>query len=78
MQTYLNVVLTMGLVPMLLVLGMGGKLLPTWMFINSLQLMTHIPMIDANVPSDLHYFLANYLSVIRLDSKLIGDSVEAW
>ena len=35
-------------------------------------------MLDAHVPANLHYFLVNYLSLVRLNSKQIDDSVEAW
>lgn len=35
-------------------------------------------MIDAHIPANLHYFLVNYLSLIRLYSEKIDDSVETW
>ena len=62
---------------MILLIGFGGHLLPTWMFLNSLQLVSHVPMLDANMPANLHYFLAEYLSLVQLSPKSIGDSVEA-
>ena len=64
--------------PVLILIGLGGQLLPTWMFLNSMQLITHVPMLDAHVPANLHYFLVHYLSLIRLNSRQIGDSVESW
>ena len=72
-----NTMLVTGFAPMLFLVGLGGQLLPTWMFLNSLQLITHVPMIDAHVPATLHYFLVNYLTMIRLDSEKIGDQAEA-
>ena len=35
-------------------------------------------MLDAHVPANLHYFLIDFLSLIRLESKKISNSVEAW
>lgn len=63
---------------MLLMIGLGGSLLPTWMFLNSLQLIVHTPMIDAHLPASLHYFLVNCLSPIRLHSDQIEDLIQAW
>ena len=37
-----------------------------------------MPLIDANVPANLHFLLVEYLTLIRLDSRLLGDSVESW
>lgn len=74
----LDSALVTGMIPIIFLIGLGGSLLPTWMFLNSLQLIVHVPMIDAHLPASLHYFLVNYLSVIRLNSEQIGSSVEAW
>ena len=68
----LNTMLVTGFAPIFFLIGLGGQLLPTWMFLNSLQLITHVPMIDAHLPATLHYFLVNYLTIIRLDSENIG------
>ena len=64
--------------PMLLLLGFGGRLLPTWMFLNSMQLLVHTPLLATFMPANLHVFLVDYLSVIRLSSKHINDSIEQW
>ena len=45
----------------------GGRLLPTWMYFNSLQLIVYTPLVTTNMPSNLHYFLNNYLQPIRLN-----------
>jgi hypothetical protein len=34
------------MVSLILFVGMGGRLLPTWMFLNSLQLIVHVPLLD--------------------------------
>ena len=72
----MNTVMLLGCVPMLLFLGLGGRLLPTWMFLNSLQLMVHAPMLATNIPAILHYFLVDYLNLIRLHSKKLSNLVE--
>ena len=68
----------LGFAPLLLLLGVGGRLLPTWMFLNSMQLIVHTPMLATYVPANLHYFLVKYLSIFRLNSKQIDDLVENW
>lgn len=78
LENFINSVVVLGLLPMMLILGFGGRLLPTWMFLNSLQLLAHLPMLDAHVPANLHYYLVYYLSLIRLNSKKVGYSVGAW
>ena len=71
-----NTILVTSFAPMFFLIGLGGQLLPTWIFLNSLQLITHVPMIDAHLPANLHYFLVNYLTIIRLDSEKLGDQAE--
>ena len=45
----------------------GGRLLPTWIYINSLQLVVYAPLVAISMPSNLHYFLVNYLHLMRLN-----------
>ena len=40
-----------------LLIGLGGRLLPTWMFINSMQLIFHAPLLNTYMPANLNYFL---------------------
>ena len=35
-------------------------------------------MLDGHIPANLHYFLVDYLSLIRLESGMLGSSVDAW
>ena len=42
-----------------------GSLLPTWMFINALQLLAHLPLLNSNMPANAHYFLNKYLEKVR-------------
>ena len=54
----------------LLILFMGlttGRLLPTWTFINSLQLICHLPLIDSEMASPSAYFLSQLLNVAKFD-----------
>ena len=44
----------------------GGPLLPTWMFLNSMQLIFHVPLIKSDMPAHTHFFMIEYLSVLRL------------
>lgn len=60
-----------------LFIGMGARLLPTWMFINSLQLIAHTPLLAANMPSNLNYFLVQILGVARLNSKHLDEVIES-
>ena len=36
------------------------------MFLNSLQLIVHVPLIRTNIPGNAHYFLLEYLNILRL------------
>ena len=50
-----------------LIAFMGGRLLVTWIFLNSLQLIVYAPLVSTSMPSNLHYFLTNYLQLFRLN-----------
>lgn len=57
-----------------------GSLLPTWMLINSLQLIAHVPLIASQLPANAHYFLLNLLSLVRLNFESLNtllDDAEA-
>ena len=42
-----------------------GSLLPTWMFINSLQIIAHMVLLKTLMPGPAHYFLTKYLNWLR-------------
>jgi len=42
-----------------------GSLLPTWMFINSLQIIAHLTLLKTIMPANGHYFLKKYLDLLR-------------
>ena len=43
-----------------------GDLLPVWMFINSLSLIAHTPLLNSQMPGNVQYFLSDYLQIVRL------------
>ena len=65
-QVTLGVVLTITFL-FGLVLIAGGKLLLIWMLVNSLQLIAYSPLFPTSMPSNLHYFLIDYLHLLRLN-----------
>jgi len=44
----------------------GGRLLPTWMFLNSMQLILHVILIRTDMPSHAFFFIHNFLNKFRL------------
>lgn len=54
-----------------------GSLVSTWMLINSMQLIAHVPLIANRLPSNAHYFLLNLLSVVRLNFESINTQIES-
>lgn len=61
---------------LLLFIGLGGRLLPTWMFLNSIQLIVHLPLLSTSMPSNLHFFLVKYLNFIRMNAESIDRYIE--
>ena len=53
-----------------------GSLLPTWMFINALQLIAHLPLLNSEMPGNAHYFLNKYLDYVRWYDKDFIEKVE--
>ena len=54
-----------------------GSLLPIWMFVNTLQLIAHTPLINTAMPSNAHYFLMKYLNIVRLNISSVDQRVES-
>lgn len=74
----LNVFLALCFGPLLLLMGFGGRLLPTWMFVNSMQLVTHSPLLTTFMPANMHVFLTDYLGWLRLYSVELDFKLESW
>lgn len=47
-------------------LGLGHSMVSAWMFLNSIQLILHVPLLSIPIPANLHYFLVYYLDLARL------------
>jgi len=54
-----------------------GSLLSTWMMINSLQLIAHLPLISVQLPANAHYFILNFLGFVRLNFESINSSIDS-
>ena len=57
---------------------LGGPLTTAWMFLNSMHLILHVPLIDASIPANVHYFFKDYLSLIRLSIGPMNKHLEIW
>lgn len=55
-----------------------GSLLPTWMLVNTLQLIAHVPLISSKLPSNAHYFLLNFLGVVRFNWEQLNSQVDGF
>ena len=62
----------------LLLLLCGGRLIPTWMFLNSLSLLAHLPLLGVMMPAELHYFLYKWLQVYTLHNDALNYSLNVW
>ena len=50
----------------LLILLCAGPLLPAWMFLNSMQLLLHVPLIKSDMPAHAHFLMVDLLQKLRL------------
>ena len=53
-----------------------GSLVQTWMLINTLQLVAHLPLIATKMPANAHYFLINLLGVVRLHFDQMSAAID--
>ena len=60
----------------LLLIFTCGSLLPVWMFINSMQLILHVPLIRIKLPGNAHHFLLEHLHILNFHklSETLGLS----
>ena len=66
------------MVIVLLLLFCGGHMIPTWMFLNSLSLIAHLPLLGVMMPNSLHYFLWKWLRVFTLSNYQLNYDMEIW
>ena len=52
---------------MLLAALATGRLLPTWMFLNTLQLISHLPLFKSEVNAPASYFISQFLDLTRFN-----------
>ena len=60
-----TLLILIGIFTLLLVLSCG-PLLPVWMFLNTLHLISMVPLLRTNLPGNFNFFLLEYLNVLRL------------
>jgi hypothetical protein len=48
------------------------------MFLNSLSLIAHVPLLSSNLPPQVNYFLMKYLNLVRLYSPELDVSIETF
>ena len=46
-----------------------------WMFINSLQIITHTTLLNTIMPGNLHYVIKQYLDLLRLNWPALNDAL---
>lgn len=53
-----------------------GPLLSTWIFISSLQLIAHIPLLNVRLPANANIFLRNMLNFTRLNFAALESKLD--
>ena len=69
LEQVISSLLTGSLFMTLLLIGFGGRLLPTWMMLNTLHLMVHLPLLPVYLPSNMSFLLSEYLRTMQLRSN---------
>lgn len=54
----------------------GGALVPTWMFLHTMSLIVHLPLMKTNMPANAHFFLVHYLDVFRMRIEKLEQSID--
>ena len=52
-----------------------GSLLPLWVFVNSMQIITHTPLLNTVMPGNVHYVLKEYLDLVRLNWPALNNAL---
>lgn len=53
-----------------------GSLVASWMLINTLQLIAHMPLLSDKLPANANYFFLNFLSILRLNLDWLAASLD--
>ena len=62
----------------LLIMLCAGPLLPTWMFINSMSLIFHVPLIKSDMPAHTFVFMIEYLEKLRIHFDWSNEIAKEW
>jgi hypothetical protein len=54
----------------------GGALVPTWMFLHTMNLIVHLPLMKTNMPANAHFFLVHYLDIFRMRIEKLEQSID--
>ena len=73
MLTYSFGILSAGAFFSLVLVLSCGPLLPLWMFINSMQLILHLPLIRSQLPGAANFFLLAHLELVRLHLASVNE-----
>ena len=59
----------MTITALIMLLGaiLTGRLLPTWIFLEALQLMSHLPLFKTKLPAPAAFFMSRFLELSRLN-----------
>ena len=52
-----------------------GSLLPLWVFVNSLQIITHSTLLNTLMPGAVHYVFKDYLDLVRLNWPALNMAI---
>ena len=66
------------LLVLMIFIGLSGRLLPIWMFLNTMQLIVHTPLLATFMPPKINYFLLQLLAKVRVHSEEASISYELW
>lgn len=53
-----------------------GSLVSSWIFLSSLQLVAHIPLLDIKLPGNSHFFLKSILNFTRLNFEALNSTLD--
>lgn len=70
------VLVCIALVVSLILAAFRGSLVSTWLFINTMQLVAHIPMIAGKLPANAHYFFLSFMSLTSLSFEPVNSLLD--
>ena len=52
-----------------------GSLLPLWIFVFTMQIISHTTLLNTNMPGNVHYVFKEYLNLVRLNWPALNDAL---